>query len=432
MATKDTDQDVQDAPAAPAAQDGANNGHHARDTVEIAGREVPVLEEGEEFQDEQTRIGQENVGDVSPEEEAYVAEENAAAAAGVDEPEGVKVDARQEDLRRQLGEILPRPDAPADVLQAFVDRLLGRDVAAAELRLRQEPVEVNREIECQIYGHRTSMLAGSPNPRTYLTIAFDGVRHAKLSGLLGANLKGTIRINVIDLQAPLEADDEADLPDAGVPVQAALQPLTQERRRSPEDLIADREEDHRVAYMTDGAGHVYKAHGFAPSPQDAKKCALCNAGETHDVHAGKKRQTARRALRNRAEMLLEHVWTPVRQDAGSPEACAFCDLPHDAPIHNDRADELPTFADRVVYWRDVEGLEEGIAWARADEDAAADPIRCLPATESDALARKLLDGAVAGAAPQDVAADLEAPIPDAELTDEQRDARRRLANGSGS
>lgn len=431
MTTKDTAQDAQEAPAAPAPQDEANN-HHAGETVEVQGQDVPVV-------DEDADLASPGVPwHASPPEgpeapDVPESPEGPEVSDGPDEP-AVKVDVRQLELRRELLGLLPSPDAPAEILQAFVDRLMGRDRLGAELVLPQERVEINREIDCEIYAHRTGRLQGSPTPRVYLTLTFDGVRHAKLSGLLGANLKGSIRVNVIDLQAPLEEDEEEDLPDAGV---ARQEPLAYAPpvRQTPGELIDERDAGAagRLSHATDGQGNVYKPHGYAPSPLDAQKCALCGSGESHDVHAGQKRQTARRALARRAETLLEHVWTPVRQEGepAAPETCAYCDLPSDSPIHNARADELPTFADRVVYWRDVEGLAEAVAWARADEDAGAEDPRCLPATESDNLARRLIEGIADEAAGAGVGEALETPIPDSDLTDEQREARDRLAKANG-
>lgn len=329
----------------------------------------------------------------------------------------------------------------ADAYARLLQQLRSGGEIDADYVLREGPVEINREIECEIYAHRSMRLAGSPSSRTVLTLTFDGVRHARLSGLLGANLKGRVRINVIDLQAPIEEDDEANLPEAGVLRQAAL-PMT---RNTPEDMIDRRDADHREAYSVDNIGNVYKAHGFAPADDDTAKCALCGMGEGHDLHAGKRRTTSKTAQRRKTETLLPHPWTPRESEDGpaGPQTCAYCDLPDDDPIHDrgeaegsgDGADkgpdELPSFADRVTYWRDVEGIEESIAWHTAmDEVVKAET---QPMTEADQLAAKLLypDWDLSDALQRSVAEDLDKPLTDDELTDDQRDARRRLADKSG-
>jgi hypothetical protein len=52
-------------------------------------------------------------------------------------------------------------------------------------------------------------------------------------------------------------------------------------------------------------------------------------------------------------------------------------------------------------------------------------------TESDELAAKLIRDAQAAPAEDHVADELAAPVKDEDLTEEQRDARRRLADKSG-
>jgi hypothetical protein len=298
---------------------------------------------------------------------------------------------------------------------------------AIELSLPSETIEINREIECEIYAHRSMRLAGSPTARVALTLTFDGVRHARLSGLLGANLKGRVNITVNNLQAPIEEDDELALPDAGVLRQLVLVTST----RPPGDAgeaPADPE-----AIGVDAAGNVYKAHPYAPGSEDAAKCALCGAGESHALHEGKKRQTKRNALARRRSYLIEHPFEPAPApsvtDPDVPIVCVYCELPEADEIHSRGAGEIPSYADRVAYWI-ADGLEEAMAHEKAQDEVNAGAAAEM--TETDRLTYKLLnegdDRHVIEGAVDDV---LEEPVRDEDLTDEQREARERLAHKSG-
>src|SRR5688572_8142297 len=134
-----------------------------------------VPDEGEPtYQDEQAEIARENAGDVTPAEEAYVAEENAAAAAGVDADEvaewhkGVRAEAEAES-RLEL-KVSPREHELLalahtlgdDVYDRLLEALRNPSGAGLEITLPTEPVEINREIECEIYAYRGMRLAGSP------------------------------------------------------------------------------------------------------------------------------------------------------------------------------------------------------------------------------------------------------------------------------
>src|SRR4051794_21218145 len=81
----------------------------------------------------------------------------------------------------------------------------------------EEPVEVNRDVDCMIYGGRYGKMAGSPTSQFYATIAFDAIGYARLASLLGANLKGRVVLHIVNIQAPLpdEDPDEAEQTDQG-------------------------------------------------------------------------------------------------------------------------------------------------------------------------------------------------------------------------
>lgn len=414
--------DDEAAQEAPAAQDEPNNtnGHHSGDVEDVlAPPRPPATEISSPTPGETPGIITPPPGVETPSPDRRTEDPpGGPPEAPPSSPDDAAAPA-DDDRRRRLDELLAilRESATSGELE----EMIARRQAGGELVLR-ESVEVNREIDCEIYAVRGGRLAGSPAPRLYLTLTLDAVRHSRLSGLLLANLKGSVKITVHEIQAPLEDDDEKDLPDPGVQRELPL-------RNTPEAIIAGRDEAHRAAWSVDNVGNVYRPHSYAPDPTDAQKCALCGAGEGHDLHEGKKRQTARTALRRRSELLLPHPYTPGALDGpAGPEACVYCSLEEADGIHARGQEELPTFADRVIYWRDVEGLDEAVAYARARAETEAGEAGFM--TEADELAEKLIRDAQGDAG--DVDASLEAPVRDEDLTDEQREARRRLADGTSS
>lgn len=449
-----------------------------------SGPDEPV----ETHEDEQAAIAQDNVGDVSAEQALYEEDETARAAAAAEIEDvqapprpGPEVQTPAPDVEIRVpappsthepspdirvGEPPPAPPSdpkdagaaaapdggedpppapfdPTKIQEEFAEAIAGAhgeywinyfrrlktaldagEGGAIELSLPSETIEINREIECEIYAHRSMRLAGSPTARVALTLTFDGVRHARLSGLLGANLKGRVNITVNNLQAPLEEEDERALPEAGVLRQLVLVTSTRPPGEGGEEAPAE-------VHATDSAGNVYKAHPYAPASEDPAKCALCGAGESHALHEGKKRQTKRNALARRRSYLIEHPFeaapAPSVTDPDAPITCVYCDLPEADEIH--ARNEKPSYAERVAYWI-ADGLEEPMAHERAQDEVNAGAAAEM--TEADRLAYKLLNEGddrhvIEGA----VADDLEAPVRDEDLTEEQRDARRRLADKSG-
>lgn len=341
----------------------------------------------------------------------------------------------------------PAPFDPSKIQEEFAEAIAGAhgeywinyfrrlktaldagEGGAIELALPSETIDINREIECEIYAHRSMRLAGSPTARVALTLTFDGVRHARLSGLLGANLKGRVNITVNNLQAPLEEEDERALPEAGVLRQLVLVTSTR-----PPGEAGEAEAPPADVHATDAAGNVYKAHPYAPASEDPAKCALCGAGESHALHEGKKRQTKRNALARRKSYLIEHPFEPAPApsvtDPDVPIVCVYCELPEADEIHSRGAGEIPTYADRVAFWI-ADGLEEPMAHEKAQDEVNAGAAAEM--TEADRLAYKLLnEGDDRHAIERQVDDELEEPVRDEDLTEEQRDARRRLADKSG-
>lgn len=130
-----------------------------------------------------------------------------------------------------------------------------------------EPVEVNRDIDCEIYAGRFGRLAGSPTPRFYLTLTLDAVRYANLAGLIGANLKGTVNVHFNNIQAPLP--DEEDEPDDD---------------RDQGKLFGSEGSSGISGIIVDGA--AFLPHVFAASTADADMCDVCQTNRICAIHVG--------------------------------------------------------------------------------------------------------------------------------------------------
>jgi hypothetical protein len=130
-----------------------------------------------------------------------------------------------------------------------------------------EPIEVNRDIDCEIYGGRYGRLAGSPTPRFYLTLTLDAVRYANLSGLIGANLKGTVNVHFNNIQAPLPDEEPEEDSGAG---QGAL--FTGQGSAGLDGIIVD--------------GAAFLPHVFAASAADADICDVCTTHRITAIHIG--------------------------------------------------------------------------------------------------------------------------------------------------
>lgn len=289
-----------------------------------------------------------------------------------------------------------------------------------------EPIEVNRNVDCMIYAGRYGKMAGSPVAQFYVTLAFDSIQYARLSAILGSNLKGRMTMHVVNVQAPLPDEEEDDEDNADERSQMRL-----------ENAPAIGE----VSHIIDGVGQAFRKHGFAPSPRNKDLCTVCGAGKAHDVHAGQKMQSARNA--KKADELLPHPYK-AREDRA---VCVYCDYMEAAEIH-DRAkwdqpspinsdafpngaapstpdapglgDELPRYYQRVAHW--------------LEHEAAGDPLMANELAEED-----VKKGLAQPKTPEDQhnLQELEAerakfladvpPLKDEELTDEQREAREALA-----
>lgn len=130
-----------------------------------------------------------------------------------------------------------------------------------------EPIEVNRDIDCEIYGARYGRLAGSPTPRFYLTLTLDAVRYANLCGLVGANLKGTVNVHFNNIQAPLPDEEDEDEPASN---QAAM--FTGEGSAGLDGILVD--------------GAAFLPHVFTASAADPDICDICTTHRITAIHIG--------------------------------------------------------------------------------------------------------------------------------------------------
>jgi hypothetical protein len=120
-----------------------------------------------------------------------------------------------------------------------------------------EIIELDRDVNCMIYGYRGGRLAGSPAPQYYLTIVLDAVINADLVGLLSANLKGQVVVHFLNIQPPLP-DEEP----------------------KPDDKT-----DNGQLFMRAGNGEAILAHAFRSSEEDALKCTYCGTGADNVIHS---------------------------------------------------------------------------------------------------------------------------------------------------
>lgn len=146
-----------------------------------------------------------------------------------------------------------------------------------------EIVEVNQNIPCEIYAIRGGRLAGSPTPRGYLTLTFDAIAYRRLSGLLMANLKGTMMMHVVDIQAPLDDDPDDEQP---------IQKLT------PQIPLPDGEGVDTVTMSVNGVAAPVKTgkrngsradgnwplHAFKVNEETPGLCGVCHHREDDDLH----------------------------------------------------------------------------------------------------------------------------------------------------
>lgn len=138
-------------------------------------------------------------------------------------------------------------------------------------------IEINRDVDCEIYAVKYSRLAGAPASRLQVTLTFDGVFHARLAAILGANLKGQATVHFVNVQAPLpdEPEDDDPKPSAQAPL-AAVEPVDKK--------TANRGREVKTRAVS-GNGEAVLAHKFRPDEQDGTLCMYCRQGSGAEIHA---------------------------------------------------------------------------------------------------------------------------------------------------
>jgi hypothetical protein len=212
-------------------------------------------------------------------------------------------------------------------------------------------IEINRDVDTEIHAAAYRRLAGADGPRFYLTLTFDAIAYRRLAGLLGANLKGRATVHFLDIQAPLDDDEEDDEPAASP--QRTLPGVEVVETR----MTVNGEDNQRVLTRRRRNGttaeHSPQPHRFVENEFTPGLCGNCHMREDDELH-----DVAPWSL----EMPRMHVYRP-----GPEGRCRWCYLSPDATIHGLPDDEpVSPLATRLL------------------QDLADDASRVEPATEDEA------------------------------------------------
>lgn len=129
-----------------------------------------------------------------------------------------------------------------------------------------ESIEINKDIDCMIYAAKYGKLAGSPSSQFYVTLVIDGATQTKLAGILGANLKGRVTVTFLNVQPPLEEEDEDD------------------EARGPQ-----------IPFLMSGGERVMP-HVFRPGVNDPEMCDICGVHQVNVIHDEKRAAEAQDAM----------------------------------------------------------------------------------------------------------------------------------------
>lgn len=186
-----------------------------------------------------------------------------------------------------------------------------------------EAIEVNRNIACMIYAANGARLAGSPTPQIALTVFFDAVVNARLGGLLLANNKGMVTINVVDIQAPLDDDPDDDKPVVKVPKLTPQMELPEDIGIETVNMVVNGEPAKVRRPRKNGtrADNNWPLHAFKLNDETPGLCGICHHREDDDLHAA------------HADNVQPHAFVPHAHD----NQCDVCHLGEEMEIHNEGA-----------------------------------------------------------------------------------------------
>lgn len=132
----------------------------------------------------------------------------------------------------------------------------------------QEPIEINRDVDCMIYAGRYGKMAGSPAAQFYVTLVLDAATQSRLAGLLGANLKGQVTVHFLNIQPPLPDDEEDE----------------DEEKPSNQRAFTGYGSSGIEGIIVDGA--AFLPHEFVASAANAEICSTCTTHRVTAIHIG--------------------------------------------------------------------------------------------------------------------------------------------------
>jgi hypothetical protein len=184
-------------------------------------------------------------------------------------------------------------------------------------------IEINRDVDTEIHAAAYRRLAGADGPRFYLTLTFDAIAYRRLAGLLGANLKGRVTVHFLDIQAPLDDDEEDDEPAASP--QRTLPGVEVVETR----MTVNGEDNQRVLTRRRRNGttaeHSPQPHRFVENEFTPGLCGNCHMREDDELH-----DVPPWSL----EAPQKHEYRP-----GQGGECRWCYLSAEATIHGLPDDE---------------------------------------------------------------------------------------------
>jgi hypothetical protein len=141
-------------------------------------------------------------------------------------------------------------------------------VTTEETDAPDEPIEINRDVDCMIYAGRYGKLAGSPAAQFYVTLVLDAATQSRLAGILGANLKGQVTVHFVNVQPPLPDEEEEE---ENTPSNQGRM-FRGEGSAGIEGIIVE--------------GAAFLPHVFVPSAANEEICGTCTTHRVTAIHVG--------------------------------------------------------------------------------------------------------------------------------------------------